>query len=90
MLTLDPTMALVEDVEKTIKLYGSLLPSFDKLSYEHGQNGTFQDKYKDVQSFRNFAQTLTMERSGDKDKDKFERMFFGATSTIIKKGNTNG
>ena len=90
MLTLDPTMALVEDVEKTIKLYGSLLPSFDKLSYEHGQRGTFQDKYKDVKLFRDFAKTLVMERSGDEDKDLQERRFFGSTTTIIKQGNTNG
>jgi hypothetical protein len=90
IITLDPSMLLMEDVEKTVKLYGNLIPAFDKLSYEHSQNGTFQDKYKDVQSFRIFAKTLNMEHSGDEDKDVQERRFFGSTSTILRQGNTNG
>ena len=98
MLTLDPTMAKVEDVRLTMdylrKRYkywdqNIVLHAFDPLSYEHGQRGTFQDKYKDVKLFRDFAKTLVIERSGDEDKDLLERRFFGST-TIIKQGNTNG
>ena len=99
MLTLDPTMSKVEDVKWTMdylrKRYrywdqNIVLHAFDPLSYEHGQRGTFQDKYKDVKLFRDFAKTLVMERSGDEDKDLQERRFFGFTQTIIKQGNTNG
>jgi hypothetical protein len=99
MLTLDPTMVKVDEVQFTMdylrKRYNHwdqdiILHAFPELSYEHGQRGTFQDKHKDVKLFREFAKTLEIERSGDKDKDLQERRFFGSTTTILKEGNTNG
>ena len=98
IVTLDPSMTNVDEIEKTMKYLRDrykhwdqdiILHAFLPLIYEHSQNGTFQDKNKDVQSFRIFAKTLNMEHSGDKDKDVQERRFFGSTSTILKQGNTN-
>jgi hypothetical protein len=99
MLTLDPTMIKVDEIQWTMRyLRGRykywdqdiILHAFPELSYEHGQRGTFQDKHKDVKLFRDFAKTLIIERSGDEDKDVQERRFFGSTSTILRQGNTNG
>jgi len=100
-LTLDPTMSKVEDIELTMdylrKRYKHwdqdiILHAFDPLSYEHGKRGTFQDKYKDVKSFREFAKTLEIHHQypDEEARENAQRRTFGVQDYTIRPRNPNG
>ena len=100
-LTLDPSMIKVDEIEWTMKYLRNrykywdqdiILHAFPQLSYEHGQRGTFQDKYKDVKFFRDFAKSLEIHHQypDEEARELAQRRTFGTQNYTIKPGNPNG
>ena len=89
MLAIDPSMATVDDVSKTLYLYEDVIPAFDKLKYEHGVNRTFIDKHLDTALLHEFTKTANVHFNykDEEERDFTYRKVFGIYNTVIRQGS---